>query len=122
VVIFALGVGTQAGSVVQVQQPDGTLGPLLDSSGQPVVSRLDEDTLRAIAEATGGSYRRLDSINQATSDVIRALRTPDVVASAAALRRRGIDRYAWPLAVAILLLVAESFLSTRRRMRPAPAA
>jgi Ca-activated chloride channel family protein len=121
VIVFALGVGTAAGSTVQISQPNGQLGPLLDADGQPVVSRLDEDTLRGIAEATGGSYRRLENISQAMTDVVRALRSTDVQAAGVALKRRGIDRYAWPLAVAILLLVAESFLSTRRRPRVAPA-
>lgn len=121
VIVFALGVGSPAGSTVQVPQQNGQLGPLLDAEGQPVVSRLDEDTLRAIAEATGGTYRRLENINQSMTDVVRALRSTDVQAAGIALNRRGIDRYAWPLAVAILLLVAESFLSTRRRLRGAPA-
>ena len=119
VIVFALGVGTPAGSMVQIPQQNGQLGPLLDAQGQPVVSRLDEDTLRGIAEATGGSYRRLENIGHAMTDVARALRSTDVQAAGIALRRRGIDRYAWPLAVAILLLVAESFLSTRRRLRAA---
>jgi Ca-activated chloride channel homolog len=115
VIVFTLGVGTAAGSMVQVPQQNGQVGPLLDADGQPVVSRLDEETLRSIAEATGGSYRRLENIGQAMTDVIRALRSTDVQAAGIALRRRGIDRYAWPLAVAILLLVGESFLTTRRR-------
>jgi Ca-activated chloride channel homolog len=117
VIVFSLGVGTPAGATVQVPQQNGQIGPLLDASGQPVVSRLDEETLRSIAEATGGTYRRLENIGQAMNDVARSLRSTDVQAAGVALKRRGIDRYAWPLAVAILLLVAESFLNTRRRSR-----
>jgi Ca-activated chloride channel family protein len=120
-IVFTLGVGTPAGSTVQVPQPTGQLGPLLDQSGQPVISRLDEDTLRAIAEATGGTYRRLDNLSQAMADVGRALRSTELQA-ATAIKRRGIDRYVWPLAVAILLVVAESFVSTRRRARRAQVA
>jgi Ca-activated chloride channel homolog len=121
VIVFALGVGTPAGTTVQVIQQNGQVAPLLDASGQPVVSRLDEETLRAIAEATGGTYRRLENIGQAMNDVVRSLRSTDVQAAGVALKRRGIDRYAWPLAVAILLLLAESFLNTRRRKRADPA-
>jgi Ca-activated chloride channel homolog len=117
VVVFTLGVGTSAGAPINVPQQNGQLGPLLDAGGQPVVSRLDETTLRAIADATGGGYRRLESINQAMSDVLRALQTSNVQSGTSALKQRGIDRYAWPLAVAILLLVVESFLVTRRRVR-----
>lgn len=122
VTIFTIGIGTESGAPVQVMHPTGQLGPLLDDKGQPVISRLDEPTLRTIADSTGGSYRRLENVSQAMSDVARALKTTDLQASDAALKRRGIDRYAYPLAVAILLLVAESFLSTRRRRRAAQAA
>ena len=121
VIVFSIGVGTEAGAPIQISQPNGQMAPLLDAAGQPVVSRLDEGTLRAIAEATGGSYRRLENISQAMSDVIRGLKNTDVQAAGVALKRRGIDRYAIPLAVAILLLVAEPFVSTRRRKPTATA-
>jgi Ca-activated chloride channel family protein len=117
IIIFTIGVGTPSGSEVLVKQPDGQPGPLLDETGQPVVSRLDEDTLRTIAESTGGSYRRLEAIGTAMSDVLRSLQSTQTKGSSSD-RRRGIDRYAWFLAVAILLLVGESFITTRRR-RPA---
>jgi Ca-activated chloride channel homolog len=122
IVVYTIGVGTPSGAPVQVPQQNGQLAPLLDASGQPVNSRLDEQTLREIAEATHGSYRRLESIGQAMADVARSMQVSEAKTATAAMKRRGIDRYAWPLGVAILLLVAESFLTTRRRMRPSNAA
>jgi Ca-activated chloride channel homolog len=121
VTVFTVGVGTPNGSAVQVPNQEGTLSPLLDDRGQPVTSRLDEQTLRAIAEATGGTYRRLDSVQGGMADVVAALKDPQSKPAAAFRKRRGIDRYRWPLAVAILLLVGESLLRTRRRRVPQPA-
>ena len=115
VIVFTVGVGTPNGGPVMVAAPDGGLTPLLDANDQPVTSRLDETTLRAIAEATGGTYRRLDSVQTGLSDVAAALRDPASKPAAVFRRRLGIDRYRWPLAVAILLLVVESLLRTRRR-------
>lgn len=125
VAVFTVGVGTPNGGVVQVPGPDGALTPLLDGRDQPVTSRLDEGTLRSIAEATGGTYRRLDSIQGGMADVVSALKDPQSKSAVVFRKRRGIDRYQWPLAVAIFLLVGESLLRTRRRaanlLPPAPA-
>ena len=121
VTVFTVGVGTPNGALVQVPQAGGELTPLLDDRGQPVTSRLDESTLRAIAEATGGTYRRLESIAGGMTDVQRALKDSQLKPVAGFKKRHGIDRYQWPLAIAILLLVVESVLQTRRRMAPQSA-
>jgi Ca-activated chloride channel family protein len=118
VTVFAVGIGTPNGAIVQVPQPNGELVPLLDDRDQPVTSRLDETTLRAIAEATGGTYRRMESIAGGMADVQRALKDSQLKPVAGLKRRHGIDRYQWPLAIAIFLLVVESVLRTRRRMAP----
>lgn len=120
IVVFTVGMGTAAGASVQAVQQNGILAQVLDSQGQPVISRLDETTLRKIAEATGGTYRRLDRISDAMEDVERALRTTDVTAAGGVVKRRGVDRYAWFVAVAILLLVVESLLTTRRHIAHEP--
>ncbi len=121
VVVFALGLGTSNGALVLVRQPNGQTTPLLDAGGQPVTSRLDEDTLRQIAEATGGIYRRLDSVAGSMTELSRSLRDTQNRPTAVQTKRHGIDRYQWPLAVAICLLVAESLLRTRRRKVALPA-
>ncbi len=120
VVVFTVGVGTANGSVIQVKGKGGESEPLRDEKGQPVTSRLDEATLRAIAEATGGTYRRLETVAGGLADVASALKDPLSKPAAVFRKRLGIDRYRWPLAVAIFLLVAESLLRTRRRLRATP--
>ena len=121
VVVFAVGVGTSNGGLVKVPGKGGELEPLLDEKGQPVTSRLDEATLRTIAETTGGTYRRLETISGGLADVASALKDPQSKPAAVFRKRLGIDRYRWPLAVAIFLLVAESLLRTRRRTPAQPA-
>jgi Ca-activated chloride channel family protein len=117
VVVFTVGVGTPNGSQIQVRGKGDVVEPLRDEKGQPVTSRLDENTLRTIAETTGGTYRRLETIAGGLTDVANALKDPQSKPAAVFRKRLGIDRYRWPLAVAIFLLVAESLLRTRRRMR-----
>ncbi|TVR58696.1 MAG: VWA domain-containing protein [Spirochaetaceae bacterium] len=52
IAVFAVGSGTLDGSTIRL--PSGEL--LRDASGDVVISRLDPDTLRRIAELTGGPY------------------------------------------------------------------
>ncbi len=115
VVVFTVGVGTPGGAQIQMQGRSGEMEPLRDEKGQPVTSRLDEATLRMIAETTGGTYRRMETISGGLADVASALKDPQSRPAAVFRKRLGIDRYRWPLAVAIFLLVAESLLRTRRR-------
>ena len=56
VVVFTLGVGTPAGAQIQVLNEQGKPEFLRDTRGEIVRSRLDEATLRAVAQATRGSY------------------------------------------------------------------
>lgn len=122
VIVFTVGVGTQAGGQVLLNGPNGRQLPLLDGGGQPVVSHLDENTLKAIANATNGRYFHLDSIAGTMGEIFRFLRTDAAKGGLKAARRRGIDRYEWPLAVCIFLLVVESLLAARRRpAAPVPA-
>ena len=117
VVVFTVGVGTPGGAQIQVQGKGGEMEALRDEKGQPVTSRLDEATLRTIAETTGGTYRRMETVGGGLADVASALKDPQSKPAAVFRKRLGIDRYRWPLAVAIFLLVAESLLRTRRRTR-----
>lgn len=114
--IFTVGVGTPGGANIIL--PSGL--PLRDRSGHVVLSRLDEDGLRAIAGATGGFYTRLDSngvrrlVNDGLARITQhrgdqhAFRIP-------------VEHFQVPLALGLTLLFASSLISNRRPAR-SPAA
>src|SRR6266436_8749132 len=56
IVVFAVGVGTAAGSPIQIPNEQGVVESVRDTDGSIVQSRLDEATLTAIAQATKGTY------------------------------------------------------------------
>lgn len=120
VTIFTVGVGTAAGSVVQVPAETNGVQPLRDKDGRPVVSRLDENTLRQISEKTGGSYQPLGVIGDGMDKVRAAISSDGKNKRDQLVRTRGIDRYRWPLGVALSLLLVEPLLRTRVRDRRAP--
>ncbi len=57
ITIFTIGYGDTAGTFIPVRNPDGSIIDKTDSSGNRVVSALDETTLKTIADASGGQYQ-----------------------------------------------------------------
>src|SRR4051812_48049614 len=83
VVVFTVGVGTPSGSEIQIQNEQGKLETLRDSKGEVVHSRLDEPTLRQIAEATTGAYFPLGSLGEGLAKVRLNLETLNAKSGAA---------------------------------------
>jgi Ca-activated chloride channel family protein len=120
VVVFTVGVGTPAGSEIQMVNEQGKAEYLRDAQGQIVRSRLDDPTLRAIARVTHGEYYPLGTLGEGLARVRLALENKNVTSGFAPARKFGVDRFHVPIAGVILLLGLESLLGTRRR-RPEEA-
>lgn len=114
VVIFTLGVGTPAGAQIQVLNEQGKPEFLRDARGEIVRSRLDETTLRAVAQATRGNYFPLGPVGEGLARVQSALATMDGAGDSTKAKRFAIDRFHVPVAVVLGLLVFETLLGTRR--------
>ena len=78
-----------------------------DGEGNIVRSRLNEDMLEEIAEVTGGFYMQLQGAR--TMDVLykNGLAPLPKSENTSTMVRRQMERYQWPLAGAILLLLIE---------------
>jgi Ca-activated chloride channel homolog len=113
--IFTIGVGTTQGSLIPIEG-NGEAGFVKDAKGQVVKSKLDENRLREIAQATGGIYLHLESgpqtMRQLYADGLSKLKTAEIDAR---LSRRPIERYEWPLAGAIVALITSLFINDRKR-------
>lgn len=122
VVVFTIGVGTPAGKEIQTLNAAGQPELLRDAKDEIVRSRLDEDTLREIAQATGGSYYPLGSQGEGLLKVHSAIHALDVANGLKQALKSGVDHFYWPLAITLVLLVAESLVGTRRPRPPVPTA
>jgi Ca-activated chloride channel family protein len=69
--IFTVGIGTAQGSFIPLDYGDRQ-DYLRDQSGNPVLSRLDEPLLRALAQSARGSYYHLDA---GAKNILAALKT-----------------------------------------------
>lgn len=67
--VFVLGVGLPKGGLV----PDGHGGYIKDNHGEEVLSVLNEDMCRQIAQAGGGAYIHVDNTNSAQDTLEREL-------------------------------------------------
>lgn len=114
--VFVVGVGTARGSKIPTIGPDGVERFLVGPDGVEVQTRLEGESLRALAEATGGAYLSTESSPTPLEDLFeQRVAELDVREVTDGVRRVPRDRYQWPLALALLLVMAESGLRERRR-------
>jgi Ca-activated chloride channel family protein len=115
--IYTVGVGTANGDLIALPADQG--GAFVkDPVGNVVKSRLDESGLRAIAAATGGSYAPLGAEGQGLEAIYRQALAPLVKHDLASSQRRVYtQRYQWPLAAALAMLLASVLIGTRRNIR-----
>ena len=112
--IFTIGIGTAAGDLIRVTDANGNSDYVRDEQGNVVKSHLNEPLLQQIATTTGGFYLPLRGAD--TMDVLyeRGLEPLPKSEGQEKLLKRYHEQFQWPLAAAILLLLAEMFLPERK--------
>jgi Ca-activated chloride channel family protein len=111
--IFTIGIGTAAGDLIRVTDASGNSDYVRDPDGNVVKSHLNEPLLQQIAAITGGFYLPLRGANTMDTLYERGLAPLPKSESKEKLIRRYHEQYQWPLAAAMLLLLAEMFLPER---------
>jgi Ca-activated chloride channel family protein len=113
ITVYTAGIGTPQGARLFDRAPSGALVPHVDARGQPVVSRLNEATLRAIADAGGGDYRAIAPGSNALLGLRSDLRRLDPTPIEDERSLVPVERYQLFVAAALVLLVASWFLPAR---------
>ena len=127
IAVFAAGVGTPDGAALSDRTITGQARPKLDAAGRPVISRLHEETLRAVASEGGGRYIRLgdDDLSSFRDDLAHLEQTP----LGQELQKLPVERFQLFVGAALALLVLGWLLPVRlalpagrpfRRLRPYP--
>ena len=119
--IFTIGIGTAAGDLIRVTDANGNSDYVRDPDGNVVKSHLNEPLLQQIAAITGGFYLPLRGANTTDTLYERGLAPMPKTEGKGMTIRRYHEQYQWPLAAAVLLLLAEMFLPERKRERKTPA-
>jgi Ca-activated chloride channel family protein len=120
--IFTVGIGTGEGDLIPLPADQGG-GFVKDDKGTLVRSHLDEEGLKAIAAATGGAYVHVagqgEDFEAFLNTVFGTVSKHDL-----SYRQRKVytQRYQWPLAASLILLLASLMVGTRRAGRRRTAA
>jgi len=110
VLLLAAGVGTEEGAPIPIYRGGQRVGFKTDATGAQVTSRLEEGVLRDIAGRDGlvrlGGGNGLAEISSHLDRLDRAILDTERYEASA-------ERFQWPLALALLLLLAEQLLALR---------
>ena len=108
--IYTIGVGNPAGAPI----PESTGGFKKDSSGELVLTRLNETVLKDIALETGGSYIRSISGDLDITQIYQEIQIKTKGNKLNSSRKQQFsERYQWPLLLALFCLLLEGFMSDR---------
>lgn len=114
--IYTLGTGSSKGELIPIRKPNGQEDFLRNKEGKLVKTSLDTKTLSQIAEVTGGTYAPIGNTGKGL-ELIHHTALSKIPESElrSTIREIRTERFQYPLALAILLLMIESVLSTRKR-------
>jgi Ca-activated chloride channel homolog len=116
--IFTVGVGTPQGSLIPISGEDGGMAFVKDSAGQVVKSKLDDNRLREVAQASGGIYLHLENGPSTMQQIYgEGLAKMQAAEFDVRLSRRPIERYEWPLAATLVALAFSVLIGERKRAR-----
>ncbi|MEW6653810.1 MAG: hypothetical protein AB1394_10115, partial [Bacteroidota bacterium] len=115
VAVYSIGFGSQTGAPIPVYNESGTqAGYKKDNQGQIVLTKLDEETLKSIAEKGNGKYYRgsntEDELDKIYNDLAKIQETEYGSKKVTEYK----DRFHYFLFPAIFLLIAEFMMTSKR--------
>ena len=120
--IYTVGVGSPEGATMPIRYQNGRTDFVRDENGNVVKTKLDETTLRKIAEVTDALYvalgRGAEGLNTIYQEKLRLVPKSE---QDQRMERIPLERFEWPLGAAIALLLLEFFIGDRRRAKKARA-
>ncbi|MFZ2358464.1 MAG: VWA domain-containing protein [Anaerolineae bacterium] len=118
VLIYTIGFGTPEGDrVPEIDQRGRVVGYKQDAQGNPVLSRMDEATLQAIAAAAGGQYYRATPDGRELASLLAEIDGQQRAQVQSRQTLQMIERYQIFLALAFVALVAAQLIPDRIRER-----
>ena len=106
--VYTVGVGSSQGQPIP---KDGEL--MKDKDGNIVVTRLDEDTLKAVAQAGGGAYVRAGNEEFGLNPIVDDIRRMEDERFDSVVFEEYNEQFMYFLAAALLLLVLEMLVGER---------
>jgi Ca-activated chloride channel family protein len=115
--VCTIGMGLTEGTPIPEYRGGQRVGYKRDNSGNTVTTHLDEATLTAIAHAGKGIYVRANNINSGIQDIVKLIEGLEKDSFGETLFSEYESRYQYPLAAALLCLIAELLIFERRNKK-----
>jgi Ca-activated chloride channel family protein len=116
VAVFTIGVGSTAGEPLPIYNDRGDfVGYMKDAQGQTVLSRLNENILKDIAQAGGGRYVASSGGSTGVEQLVGDLAGFEREEKESKFKVVYADRFQWVLVPGALFLLVASLLSSKRR-------
>ncbi|WP_405294820.1 vWA domain-containing protein [Algibacter sp. Ld11] len=112
--IFTIGVGDLKGGPIPIKRNGIVLNYKKDSQGETVITRLNEDTLKKIAEEANGAYINGKNTNDVVENIREILNGMDKTEFEAKQFADFKDQFQWFLGLGIFLLLVDVFLLERK--------
>ena len=113
--VFVFGLGTEKGGPIPVRDPEGqTVGFKRDRSGKSVVTQFNPASLEKLAKDADGKFWRVTPSENELDDLmgeLGSLSRGEFAEKKVIIRK---ERFQWPLAIALFLLLVELGMPTRR--------
>jgi Ca-activated chloride channel family protein len=114
ITIFAIGVGTEKGGPIPIKKRGVVESYKKDDQGEVVITRLQAETLKELANATDGLYVSGEDTQQAVELIIERLQQMDKQEFEAKQFVSYKDQFQWFLSVALFLICLDLFLFRRK--------
>lgn len=112
--IFTIGVGTSKGGPIPIKRNGVVLNYKKDRQGETVITKLDERTLKTIAEEANGTYIKGENTNDVIEEISDILLRMDKKEFEDKQIADFKDQFQWFLGLAIFLLFLDVFLLERK--------
>jgi Ca-activated chloride channel family protein len=117
IVIYTLGIGSDAGVPIPVHDASGNVNYKKDREGNVVMTRVDVASLERIALVTNGKAYQSTSGGLELERIYKEIRKMEKREMESKHFTQFEDRYQWPLGIALILLILEYFVSERQRKK-----
>ncbi len=112
--IFTIGVGTLQGGPIPIKRNGVIQSYKKDQSGETVITKMNDQSLKEIAEVANGKYKQGNVTSEVTEEVAEFLQTLDKTEFEAKQFADYQSQFQWFLGMAILLLLADIFMLERK--------
>jgi len=112
--IFTIGVGTIKGGPIPIKRNGIVLNYKKDKQGETVITKLDEETMKIIADEANGAYINGQNTNEVVEQISEILLKMDKKEFEAKQFADFKDQFQWFLGLAIFLLFLDIFLLERK--------